>query len=810
MITNNLETGHILDKRYKVVKTLGEGGYGVVYEAVNIHSGLKVAIKENRNADERLFMREARVLHDFSDEKAIVSVMDTFKEEEKAYIVMEFVEGESLHRFIGARGKLNTEEAVHKFIPIMEALERIHKAGYIHRDINYENIMVQPDGSLKLLDFGSAREIEDTSFTRKIGQEYFAPIEQRLSDGELGPFTDIYSLCASIYYCITGVEPRSADFIEKYGLKRPSDFGADIYPQAEKVLMKGMALLPPDRYQSVTDLKNDFLSIYPDLSEEEKLYRQKQTRKRRQIAIGLIMSIMLVISIFAYLHRTEIRFLFIETEKIALLKGDLTEDEQQETSSVIKHRLDLLCGKKNYLWNEDDDWVYIEMPLSSLYDEDPEIFVPCVLTHPMKPYFTVMDDESGSGRPLGSFSQDNDFKNVEIIDNEICISFMDEAAKRFDNALDSADIPVDIIFDEETGYKYTLKYNAFTVGDGSTIRISETDVDFVLPGELTMSYLTDEPFAKHFPKYGTEWQIHWEETDDTALLGSYQCNENDFNDESTLFRFNSVYSQENNELQGYDADTIEFQAVMKNRLDAIGVPYAFGIYKYNDTQYVIKVPRDSFYDEELKWIGKGLNLGLGSRLALWKHHIVDSVEVIDTETGFVLKTGFRSYNDISECFNILQANGLDEICLYLGYRPVAKADLGLALEEYQNNGSISFTEWICDVPKAMDRETRFMADFISVGFETGTRTEYTLDQTHDIDRFGNTLFSAQGDNQPPSFFTNSKYNVVINLKPDFEANRYVNHLLLVNSYDGSDTDPLTEEYETFMKNDPYWNTFQKE
>ena len=598
------------------------------------------------------------------------------------------------------------------------------------------------------------------------------------------------------------------------------------------------------------------------------------------------MSIMLVISIFAYLHRTEIRFLYIETENIALLKGDLTEDEQQETSSVIKHRLDLLCGKKNYLWNEDDDWVYIEMPLSSLYDEDPEIFVPCVLTHPMKPYFTVMDDESGSGRPLGSFSQDNDFKNVEIIDNEICISFTDEAAKRFNNALDTADIPVVIIFDLETGYKYTLKYDALTVGDGSTIRITETGDDLFLPNELMLSYLTDEPFAKHFPKYGTEWQIHWEETGDTALLGSYQCNENDFNDESTLFRFNSVYSQDNNELQGYDADTIEFQAVMKNRLDVIGVPYAFGIYKYNDTQYVIKVPRDSFYDEELKWIGKGLNLGLGSRLALWKHHIVDSVEVIDTETGFVLKTGFRSYNDISECFNILQANGLDEICLYLGYRPVAKADLGLALEEYQNNGSISFTEWICDVPKAMDRETRFMADFISVGFEIGTRTEYTLDQTHDIDRFGNTLFSAQGDNQQPSFFTNKelvvvnhwqeefqdypkfkhypetsevhfvftdcnvqdyestlstlqdfsashpelyssgfqslafsccdgkdilscKYNVVINLKPDFEANRYVNHLLFVDSYDGSDADPLTEQYKTFMKDDPYWSAFQK-
>lgn len=179
-----LKTGAILDDRYRIGRVLGQGGFGITYSAENIRLGLKVAIKElfwqghssrdvtisaqvtlplSSDADvfhaqKERFLREARILRDFSNLSAIVRVLDCFEANNTAYIVMEYVEGVTLLNHLEDHGgRLDAEVLLRRALPLVESLKEVHAYGIIHRDISPDNIMVLPDGALKLIDFGAAR-----------------------------------------------------------------------------------------------------------------------------------------------------------------------------------------------------------------------------------------------------------------------------------------------------------------------------------------------------------------------------------------------------------------------------------------------------------------------------------------------------------------------------------------------------------------------------------------------------------------------------------------------------------------------------
>ena len=156
----------VLDRRYRILRKIGEGGFGVTYEAENLHTGQHVAVKEQKAGDITRFLREARVLRDYADEPNIVTVLDYFEENEKACLVMEYLTGRTLSEAVRKDGKWPAEKAVRAFAPVMRALERMHGAGVIHRDISPDNLMVRPDGTLVLMDFGAVKEQSDAAFTQ--------------------------------------------------------------------------------------------------------------------------------------------------------------------------------------------------------------------------------------------------------------------------------------------------------------------------------------------------------------------------------------------------------------------------------------------------------------------------------------------------------------------------------------------------------------------------------------------------------------------------------------------------------------------
>src|SRR4051812_13581319 len=219
---------------YVIERVLGQGGFGITYLARDTNLDQPVAIKEFLPAEvaarraeavrartgeqqERYrwgldrFIREARTLARF-DHPNIVRVHSVFELNNTAYMVMRFEEGETLAALLERRHGLGEADLLRVVLPILDGLELVHNAGFIHRDIKPDNILIRSDGTPVLLDFGSARYAAGLSRTVTIlVAPGYAPFEQYYSSGEnQGPWTDIYSLGATCYRAIAGRAPLDA------------------------------------------------------------------------------------------------------------------------------------------------------------------------------------------------------------------------------------------------------------------------------------------------------------------------------------------------------------------------------------------------------------------------------------------------------------------------------------------------------------------------------------------------------------------------------------------------------------------------
>ena len=280
---HQLPAGTMLQNRYAVGKVLGEGGFGITYIGLDTVLDRKVAVKEfymsgyvNRNTtisstvfantgaygetfekNREKFLGEARVLARFDNEEGIVGIRDFFKENNTAYIVMDFLEGETLRDYIERKGKLSAEDAFGILRPVFNSLNNVHSHNIIHRDISPDNIMLTANGKVKLLDFGAARDVSagDMKSLSIILKPGYAPEEQYRSKGKQGPWTDVYALCATVYRCVTGVVPEeSMNRLFEDRLSSPAELGAHCSLPLSDVIMKGLAVRCTDRYQSVAEL----------------------------------------------------------------------------------------------------------------------------------------------------------------------------------------------------------------------------------------------------------------------------------------------------------------------------------------------------------------------------------------------------------------------------------------------------------------------------------------------------------------------------------------------------------------------------
>ena len=284
----------ILHGKYLVGKSLGHGGFGITYIGLDLFLDIKVAIKEcfpdsrvsrigaqsntvmwstsisgvdtvSRNCEN--FLREAKKMARIKDIKGIVRVLDTFTENNTAYIIMDYVDGMTVTEKLHRDGKMAPDECVEFFRPIMQALSEVHKLGFVHRDISPDNIMVDSDGSLKILDLGAAKDLTGSigggsaaATTTAVIRSGFSPAEQYSTSGNIGSWTDVYALSATMYYCMTGkkitdslarLDGATIDFDPKLFKKPPTE-------EIKQALIKGLEVNYKDRTMTMVDFEESF------------------------------------------------------------------------------------------------------------------------------------------------------------------------------------------------------------------------------------------------------------------------------------------------------------------------------------------------------------------------------------------------------------------------------------------------------------------------------------------------------------------------------------------------------------------------
>lgn len=194
----------------------------------------------------------------------MVRVLDFFPEHNTAYIIMEFLEGQTLKEITQAQGPCSAQVLLPLLEPVIRAMEAMHKANIIHRDISPDNLMLLSNGTMKLMDFGCARDIQGEVTMTAMLKEGFAPYEQYSGHGQ-GAWSDLYSLCATIYYCLTGKVPPSAmKRGEPDPLIPPSRLGAELTEQQERALLKGLAVRAADRWKNMGELYGALYGITLD------------------------------------------------------------------------------------------------------------------------------------------------------------------------------------------------------------------------------------------------------------------------------------------------------------------------------------------------------------------------------------------------------------------------------------------------------------------------------------------------------------------------------------------------------------------
>lgn len=429
----------IIKGKYLIGKVIGEGGFGITYLGYDLDLNARVAIKEycprdyaGRDVTDLVsvlpfdketgefyeaemvkFLGEAQRLAKFRNQKGIVSVLDYFKENGTAYIVMDYIDGITLREYMK---KLDTplplNDVLEMMHPIIRILKKVHEEGLIHRDISPDNIMLaEGKNEIYLIDFGTARStnMADERSLSVYKKSSYTPIEQQSRHGKQGPWTDVYELCATIYYCITGkLIPESLDRVVMDDLIPPHELRIEIPAHIENVLMKGLAIKMEDRIQSMKELEDGLF----DVNEKEQNYQytapatevnedvvitQPKKKKKAGLIIGLIILVILCVAgFFGYRYvkgkyEYEMTHVFSETTRVQgavtvmdlyTLEGELlsstyysADNQVVQTVTYIFEGNNLtretrtadgsLVGKEVYIYNSSDNTLE-----ESIYDAD--------------------------------------------------------------------------------------------------------------------------------------------------------------------------------------------------------------------------------------------------------------------------------------------------------------------------------------------------------------------------------------------------------------------------------------------------------
>lgn len=274
--------GQVIDNKYEVLKLIGRGGMSRVYLAMDKRLNKQWAVKEiqknARDANNEIVIQsaiaEANMIKSL-DHPAIVRIVDIIDGNDVIYIIEDYIEGETLSTILEENGAQPQDTVIEWAMQICEALEYLHtrKPPIIYRDMKPANVMLKPDGNIKIIDFGIAREYKERSLadTVNLGTRGYAAPEQFGKRGQTDARTDIYCLGVTLYHLLTGKNPSEPPY-EIYPIRH---WNPQLSAGLETIIQKCTQVNPEDRYQSCAEL------LYALQHHEEygAMYRAKQKKK---------------------------------------------------------------------------------------------------------------------------------------------------------------------------------------------------------------------------------------------------------------------------------------------------------------------------------------------------------------------------------------------------------------------------------------------------------------------------------------------------------------------------------------------------
>ena len=256
-----IKLGSVIDGKYKILNEIGHGGMSTVYLAINEKANKPWAVKEVRKSCRKDFqvirqslIMEMELLKKLSHPR-LPSIVDVIDEKENLLIVMDYIEGNTLEKLLEEQGAQKQEQVVEWAIQLCEVLEYLHtrEPAVIYRDMKPANVMIKSDGSVVLIDFGTAREYKEqnTGDTTCLGTQGYAAPEQFGMMGQTDARTDIYCLGATMYHLVTGHNPSEPPY-EMYPITK---WNPKLSTGLEQIIEKCTCKNPQDRYQSVGELR---------------------------------------------------------------------------------------------------------------------------------------------------------------------------------------------------------------------------------------------------------------------------------------------------------------------------------------------------------------------------------------------------------------------------------------------------------------------------------------------------------------------------------------------------------------------------
>lgn len=640
---------------------------------------------ERLKRDRGGMLREARIVSSFSEEPGIVHIIDYFEANGTAYIVMEYLDGITLAAWQRKNGVRPPEEVFRKMLPVMETLEKIHGAHVLHRDISPDNIMVMKDGTLCLMDFGAAVNTAEENGAPQLKDGY-APIEQYApetkspeadaagqqtpmhgrqesdmpagrqmretkafaagreatestwpSGARQGPWTDVYGLAATMYTCITGEVPPDALMRSTYDeLRTPSQLGVEIDPRLEKILMKGMALHPEDRFGSMEEWMTAVRFVLPVA---------KKKRRRTKYAVGAgaaaLCAAVLVFGIFYRTHEAAMRFRGQEVDTVWFsAPDDMTVREYEDSKEILHARMDVLAGEGNYTWRETKEGIKVEFPHAVLggcsLDEvagnylagawrecalgpfqdlngnswrSLQTVVPALapgdLTYPAGSKAVPAAEERTSSLNResndtdGSAASQPDSRTQEEAKDSITFAVSARLLAELGSYAENCEIWIECGSGSDK-----ISLNAYSIEtdaeDASATFRGAGDI----PDALRSLAIWDITHAQPSEKLDAAVQhdIAWDETEGSVIRGTYQQDAEKITDDPVIFRYQCGTSSEKVTKSGLAGSRMVFE----ERLDACREPYALGTDPDDPGTLYVKIGRKAFGGTEAEILGKSL------------------------------------------------------------------------------------------------------------------------------------------------------------------------------------------------------------